>query len=229
MPNEGWEDEESELVIGQVAEIPTPSMELTVTEDLRSSETEPGDRKKVLFWNSNGWDVDKARRVAQGAQQEGVNVICIVDTKQDNISAPQKIKTLAFYLYTNTGRRWDGIYSPTIKGLKVGGTFIMVSDQMRIIKHNCLIEGGILDELVVKWGGKELKVQSIYRPVAESGKGSLRGASNKILGSDLDTCLVEKIGACLAEKNSILGGDFNLDRTSASRFLLKAGSRGGHL
>ena len=62
------------------------------------------------------------------------------------------MRTLAFYLYTNTGRRWNGVYSPTSKGLKVAGSFIMASDQMRIIKHNSLIEGGILDELVVKWG-----------------------------------------------------------------------------
>ena len=149
-----------------------------------------GDKKKVLYWNSNGWDVDKARKVSQVAQQEGVNVICITDTKQDAISAPQKIKTLEFYLYTNTGRRWNGVYTPTIKGLKVGGSFILASDQVRVIKHNRLIEGGVLDELVIKWGGKELKVQSIYRPVAESGKGSLRGALNKIIGADLDACLV---------------------------------------
>ena len=48
----------------------------------------------------------------------------------------------------------------------------MVSDQLRIVKHNILIEGGILDEVVLKWEGKELRVQSIYRPVAVSGKGS---------------------------------------------------------
>jgi hypothetical protein len=54
--------------------------------------TEPGLRKKVLYWNSNGWDVDKARRIAQVVGAEEVNAVCIIDTKQDSIASPQKLK-----------------------------------------------------------------------------------------------------------------------------------------
>ncbi len=71
-----------------------------------------------------GWG--KAQRVSDLARIEEANAICILDTRQDEIESPKKISAFSFYLHLKTGKSWTGKSFPTLKGVKVGGAFIMI-------------------------------------------------------------------------------------------------------
>jgi hypothetical protein len=143
-------------------------------------------RLRCVFWNSNGWDGDKAQRLSDLARSEDANVICILDTRQDEIAAPKKISALSFYLHLRTGKNWSGRFSPTLSNIKVGGTIVMVSDQAIIKAHKSVIAGGIMDETSIQWGKDTIKIVSVYRPADEKGTGSLRKTINKFCGGDRD-------------------------------------------
>jgi hypothetical protein len=180
---------------------------------------------RTLFWNSNGWDVEKARRISQVAADERAHVICIVDTRQDDNDAGKKLSTLKFLLQLKTGMKWKSFHSPPPSGAKAGGSFSLISEMVKSSSYIDLIGGGILTELKIRWGGKDLKVLSIYRPAVDQADGSLRKAGNKMVGKDLDVAISEALEVSMTNPNSLLGGDFNLDRISTARFLLKAGIR----
>jgi hypothetical protein len=183
-------------------------------------------RLRCIFWNSNGWDGDKAQRVSELAKNEDANVICLLDTKQDEISVTKKISALSFYLHLRTGKNWTGKYSPTLSNIKVGGSIIMVSDQAIVKSHKSIITGGIMDEINVQWGKNTVKIVSVYRPADEKGTGSLRKAINKICGGDLDLKFSEALSHIAGNSHTIIGGDFNLEPDSVARLLLKSGLRG---
>ena len=102
---------------------------------------------RSIFWNSNGWDVEKARRISQVAADERAHVLCLVDTRQCMREVGKKLSTLKFLLQLKTGM------SPAPEGAKAGGSFILTSEVVKGVAYNELIEGGILSELNIKWGG----------------------------------------------------------------------------
>ncbi len=70
-----------------------------------------------------------------------------------------------------------------------------------------------------------MKVISLYRPSSEQAEGSLRKAGGKLVGKDLEGAIQEALELSMSNPTTLLMGDFNLDRTSAARYLLKAGVR----
>ena len=41
----------------------------------------PKEKLRSIFWNANGWNKDRCDRIAQVAQEENADVICITDAK----------------------------------------------------------------------------------------------------------------------------------------------------
>ena len=159
------------------------------------------------------------------AADERAHVLRLVDTRQGIREVGKKLSTLKFLLQLKTGMKWKSYDSPALEGAKAGGSFILTSEVVKGVAYNELIEGGILSELKIKWGGRDMKVMSLYRPSIEQADGSLRRAGGKLVGKDVDVAIIEALESSMSTPNALLMGDFNLDRISAARFLLKAGVR----
>ena len=60
--------------------------------------------------------------------------------------------------------KWKPYFAPTLKSAKAGGAFILASEMVKVQSFTEMIRGGILSELKIRWGKKEMKIISIYRP-----------------------------------------------------------------
>jgi hypothetical protein len=150
----------------QLAILETSDGTYVVTENVQPPAV-VSENLRTLFWNSNGWDVEKARRISRVAADERAHVLCLVDTRQGMVEAGKKLSTLKFLLQLKTGMKWSSHNSPAPAGAKAGGSFILTSEVVKVVSYSEIIAGGILSGLKIKWGHKDMKVISLYTPSAE--------------------------------------------------------------
>ena len=104
----------------------------------KSEDTVPAEVKtelRVIFWNSNSWDAQKAEKIANVAQSEGADVVCILDARIDKIRL-RYIKNYEKIIGDKTGKNWRGYSALNSKAKKcrAGGTLIFVSDRCTRVK-----------------------------------------------------------------------------------------------
>jgi len=181
---------------------------------------------KVVFWNSNCWNTTNCEKISETAREHDADIICITDARSDD----SKARFMTGYLSTIkriTGKTWRGkIESRPSRRSKcsVGGDIVFFSDRCSKVVKSTIIPIGIATALKLVWGGREIRVISVYRPYESppGALGSLRNAACKIVDNFEDS-FWEGI---LAETDikTLIGGDFNLegaavdDRIGASSF-----------
>ena len=181
------------------------------------------DRLRVLFWNSNGWDIDRGRRLADVAKEENIHVIGVVDVKIKKEEADRKLATFKYFLEMKTGIKWSGKVFPLDVGCLSGGAIMVSSDQFMDTKYQEILPFGMLSMVHGSWGKHKIKVALIYRPSDDKGDKSLGKSVRKVTNRDTDASITAGLAGASAEGELLLGGDFNLDTISADRLLIKAG------
>ena len=86
------------------------------------------DELRLISWNCNTWNYDKARAVADLVNSSHSNVILITDARIDLHRSLQAINSFAKLLLNSTGKIWKGSVSPKQDQRHVGGGLIMYSN-----------------------------------------------------------------------------------------------------
>jgi hypothetical protein len=84
---------------------------------------------------------------------------------------------------------------------------------------NHILPCGVLSELSCRWGGEDLTILSIYRPVLNPEPGSLRSIVESLTNSPLESCLWNLISDFASRSSIILCGDFNLSPSQLDKRL----------
>ena len=137
---------------------------------------------KACFWNCNTWNRLKALKIAELALSSDLDVVCITDTRIDSWRALTAVNSFAFILNEMTSKVWKGLVSPKHGKHNVGRDIIMYSNRVERPSIQHIIPCGVLSELSCRWGGADITILSIYRPVINPESGSLRYQSFPNLG-----------------------------------------------
>ncbi len=179
-------------------DIVRPPPETTATSDLN-----------IVFWNANGWNSMSCERISDTVRSSGADILCITDARMD----PHKNRFLDGYLLSlrkATGKVWRGkIEHRPAKRTKcsVGGDIIFFSENCSKVSKSSLLPYGTASSLRLTWGGREIKIISVYRPYdGPESAGSLRTAVTR-LDEQFEETFWDLI---LAQSNvsTIIGEDF---------------------
>ncbi len=146
-------------------------------------------------------------KISDTVRDSGADILCVTDARMD----PHKNRFLDGYLQTlrkATGKVWRGKieHRPT-RNTKclVGGDIIFFSENCSKVSKSVILPYGTASSLRVTWGGREIKVISVYRPYdGPESAGSLRTAVTR-LDNEFEDSFWKAI---LAQSNipTIIGG-----------------------
>ena len=151
------------------------------------------------------------REIAQIANEEDADVICITDARMD----PNRDSHMRIYekiLNKETGKKWRSklTYRPGFKrGCYMGGSILFTSHNCADVRRLGIIEYGIMDRIDLKWRKTKVGILSTYRPYENDAKGSLRTTASKGT-EDFEEYYWDNLDRNTGGKNIIVGGDFNL-------------------
>jgi hypothetical protein len=133
---------------------------------------------KVSFWNCNGWRggdiMDKARFLAEMAKMEEVEMICLLDTRLDNLGSFRTCDMTCKELGKRTGKTWTSRVVARKDTMRVGGAIILHTMDWTNVSLVEVIKYGTITKIKGKWNGQDYVVVPIYRPCYGQSEGSMR-------------------------------------------------------
>ena len=136
------------------------------------------EQNRVAFWNCNGWGGEmnggKERILAEMAAHEGVDMICVTDTRLDNYMGLRVVGKICSELKKHTGKTWTGKDISRREDRRTGGAVILHTMDWTGVKIKEKIKYGVCVEIKGKWAGKKHTILSVYRPCMSNNDGSLR-------------------------------------------------------
>ncbi len=132
-------------------------------------------KNAVAFWNCNGWGGElhtgKERTLAEMAATEGVDMICLTDTRLDNFIGLHVVAKTTNELKKHTGKTWHGRPISRRENGKSGGAVILYSSDWTGVRIVERVKYGVCTEIVGKWKGVKYTIIAAYRPCNNDNEG----------------------------------------------------------
>jgi hypothetical protein len=133
----------------------------------------------------------KERTLVEMAANEGVDMICLTDTRLDDFMGLHVVGQTCEELKRHTGKTWAGRDISRKEDIRAGGMMVFHTANWTGVKISDKIKYGTCVEITGKWAGVRHKVISVYRPCNNENDGSLRATLDYELRGKLEDLLWE--------------------------------------
>ena len=166
---------------------------------------------------------DSRRFFFSMAKVEDVEMICLLDSRLDDLDSLRSCEMTCRELGRTTGKTWTSRLISRKDTMRVGGAMILHTLDWTNVTIKEVIKYGTITRIKGKWNGTEYVVVPVYRPCYGQSEGSMRLALDIDFKGKFEEQFWAELKLASDGGNAIIGFDFNMGVSSMEKAIREHG------